>query len=419
MNKMLQVCVNSLMSQVEDLNRQDICIICADHPIEYWSMGICSHSCCWKCSVRLRALFQMKTCPICKTMLPMVLITRKRYSAQQLQSIFQNQESYDCDISMGILFEDQNSRRMIAQALKLACPIQECTSHFTSRLNMPIHMNKAHGLFICDLCFQHKKNFISEIELFPTLDNVYKHRDAPRNGHPQCGFCHTFFYSNEELYDHCRHDHELCHICQSTGKHHQYFKNYQALEKHFNLDHFACKEKECTEKKFVVFLSELDLKAHMIECHGSKRGQRSNQKQSMTIDLLSGRMEIKSSSIPKSVPTNRNQIQTGELYFRDDSYTQTLLESSQFPSLEGTGPSQPLQPSKPAFTSIIKDPTARYSNIKSSNTIDKEDDFPALTTNQQITKHSKKEPKNTSIDDLIQTKKNQKGKIVLFRYGMG
>ena len=39
------------------------------------------------------------------------------------------------------------------------------------------------------------------------------------------------------------------------------------LEVHFRKDHFLCPDRECMEKKFVVFDSELDIKAHQLEVH--------------------------------------------------------------------------------------------------------------------------------------------------------
>lgn len=43
--------------------------------------------------------------------------------------------------------------------------------------------------------------------------------------------------------------------------------NYNALEEHFRDGHFLCIDRECLEKKFVVFESEMDLKAHQLSEH--------------------------------------------------------------------------------------------------------------------------------------------------------
>lgn len=134
--------------------------------------------------------------------------------------------------------------------------------------------------YLCsDLCTRNKKVFTHEHELF-TVNQLRKHEkhgdDNPGaidqsgfKGHPECGFCKQRFYGDDELYVHCREKHERCHICdrQSGGRSQQYYLNYEALEEHFRKDHFLCYDKECLEKKFVVFDSQLDLKAHQLEAH--------------------------------------------------------------------------------------------------------------------------------------------------------
>ena len=132
---------------------------------------------------------------------------------------------------------------------------------------------------ISDLCTRHKKVFTHEHELF-TKEQLRKHErfgdDNPGavdqsgfRGHPECGFCRQRFYSDDELYVHCRNKHERCHICESQaqGRQQQYYLDYDALEEHFRKDHFLCTDKECLEKKFVVFGSAMDLKAHQLEVH--------------------------------------------------------------------------------------------------------------------------------------------------------
>ena len=132
---------------------------------------------------------------------------------------------------------------------------------------------------MCDLCTRNKKVFTHEHELF-TQQDLRKHEkfgdDNPGavdqsgfKGHPECGFCSRRFYGDDELYVHCRDAHEKCHICerQQTGGRPQYYLDYNTLEKHFAKDHFLCMEQECLDKKFVVFSSQMDLKAHQLESH--------------------------------------------------------------------------------------------------------------------------------------------------------
>lgn len=131
-----------------------------------------------------------------------------------------------------------------------------------------------------DLCTRNKKSFTHEHELF-TYAELRKHQkfgdDNPGavdqsgfKGHPECGFCRQRFYGDDELYAHCRDKHERCHICDRRNENPArppYFVNYDSLEDHFRQDHFLCPDRECLEKKFVVFDSEMDLKAHQIEVH--------------------------------------------------------------------------------------------------------------------------------------------------------
>ncbi|KAH9484495.1 E3 ubiquitin-protein ligase hel2 [Psilocybe cubensis] len=52
------------------------------------------------------------------------------------------------------------------------------------------------------------------------------------------------------------------------------FLNYETLERHFNTAHFACTQTDCLARKFVVFNTALDLKAHMVEAHGGEMSAR-------------------------------------------------------------------------------------------------------------------------------------------------
>ncbi len=146
---------------------------------------------------------------------------------------------------------------------------------------------------MCDLCTRNKKVFTHEHELF-TDRELEKHMrrgdDKPGaadqtgfKGHPLCGFCGERFYDDDKLYEHCRMKHERCFICdrRDSRKPH-YFVDYNALEAHFKKDHFLCNDRECMEKKFVVFESNLDLQAHNLAEHA---GGKTVGRDARTVDM--------------------------------------------------------------------------------------------------------------------------------------
>ena len=85
-----------------------------------------------------------------------------------------------------------------------------------------------------DLCTRYKKIFTHEHSLYTqaTLQRHYKSGDPDDpsfKGHPECGFCKISFYGDDELYSHCREQHEQCFLCQRAGIRNQYYVNYDSL----------------------------------------------------------------------------------------------------------------------------------------------------------------------------------------------
>ena len=163
--------------------------------------------------------------------------------------------------------------------LRYNCPDLTCDIACWGWPDLHRHVKNVHHKVLCDLCTRNKKVFTHEHELF-TIQELRKHEkfgdDNPGavdqsgfKGHPECGFCRERFYGDDELYSHCRDKHEKCHICdrRNNGREQQYYVNYDSLERHFRMDHFLCADQDCLDKKFVVFESEMDLKAHQLETH--------------------------------------------------------------------------------------------------------------------------------------------------------
>ncbi|XP_041994402.1 E3 ubiquitin-protein ligase ZNF598-like isoform X2 [Salvia splendens] len=143
---------------------------------------------------------------------------------------------------------------------------------------------------MCSLCLEGRKVFVCEQKLYTrsqlsqhisTGDSEVDGTESERggfSGHPPCEFCQTPFYGDNELYTHMETEHYTCHICrrQHPGEY-EYYGNYDNLEIHFRRDHFLCEDESCLAKKFVVFISESEIKRHNTIEHGGRmsRSQRS------------------------------------------------------------------------------------------------------------------------------------------------
>lgn len=262
-------------SAIADDADVEVCFICAS-PVSHNSVAPCNHRTCHICALRLRALYKTKACAHCRTEAPNVIFTdeaEKRYEEYGAKDFFQT------DGNLGISYEKQEIFEDTVLLLRYNCPDENCDVACMGWPDLHRHVRSVHHKVMCDLCTRNKKVFTHEHELF-THQELKRHEkfgdDNPGavdqsgfKGHPECGFCRQRFYGDDELYAHCRDRHERCHLCdrRTGGQNPQYFQNYEALEQHFNKEHFPCIDSECLEKKFVVFDSEMDLKAHQLESH--------------------------------------------------------------------------------------------------------------------------------------------------------
>ncbi|KAJ9054205.1 hypothetical protein DSO57_1017168 [Entomophthora muscae] len=206
------------------------------------------------------------------------------------------------DPKLDIFFDTPGAQNSTADLLKFNCPYEGCK--FVSKegyLVLKAHASSEHNKNFCDLCVTHKRVFYCEHLLYsrdelqlhikrgsPIGKKSIKKKDDGFRGHPYCAFCKERFYDSDALFEHCRKNHEECFLCkrENPADRSQY-QNYQALENHFSLDHYLCKEKECLDKRFIVFSSEIDLQAHTAEEHSDKLAgfQRVRQKQARQINF--------------------------------------------------------------------------------------------------------------------------------------
>ncbi|KAK4172724.1 putative zinc finger protein [Triangularia setosa] len=257
----------------------ETCFICAN-PITHFSVAPCNHTTCHICSLRLRALYKSKDCPHCRTSSPYVIFTddgTKRFED------YTNQDITSTDDNIGIKYAGEEIVGDTILLLRFNCPDAECDFAGLGWQDLHQHVRHVHHMKMCDLCTRNKKVFTHEHELFADkqLTEHMRHGDDKPGaadqtgfrGHPLCGFCGARFYDSDKLYEHCRNKHERCFLCdRRDSRQPHYFLDYDALEQHFKKDHFLCNDRECLEKKFVVFESEMDLKAHQLSEHGGSVG---------------------------------------------------------------------------------------------------------------------------------------------------
>ncbi|CAJ2500814.1 Uu.00g036670.m01.CDS01 [Anthostomella pinea] len=252
----------------------EVCFICAS-PVVHQSVAPCNHRTCHICALRMRALYKNKECAHCRTAAPFVMFTddaTKRYQD------YSDQDVTSTDDNIGIRYTNEDIVGDTVLLLRYNCPDTSCDFAGLGWPDLHRHVRSAHHKKMCDLCMRNKKVFTHEHELFTDkeLEKHMRHGDDQPGavdqtgfrGHPLCAFCGQRFYDDDKLYEHCRSKHERCFICdREDPRQPHYYRDYNALEEHFKNDHFLCIDRECLEKKFVVFGSEMDLKAHQLSEH--------------------------------------------------------------------------------------------------------------------------------------------------------
>lgn len=289
-----------------DTQNNETCSVCAEFEPKFWSISPCGHKICWICSLRLRALYNSKLCPICKTQNDFIFICKK---AEDGEGFEKKLKSFAQNTNFSIYYENEVVKAACENLLQLQCPFNNlmsskstsvsasassarvpvsaaCTKHFKSKIELRKHIQNSHELLTCEICLEHKKCFSVELALY-NRTSLQKHQREVN--HPRCQVCDLIFYSEDELNEHCRDAHELCHICQRSGRPGRYFLNYSRLEEHFGKEHFLCPEPLCRELKFIVFENELEYKAHQAEVHlAHQKLQRSQQRQLQRLNINFG-----------------------------------------------------------------------------------------------------------------------------------
>ncbi|KAI0842715.1 hypothetical protein F5Y06DRAFT_255842 [Hypoxylon sp. FL0890] len=254
----------------------EVCFICAS-PVVHQSVTPCNHRTCHICALRMRALYKNKECAHCRTLASFVIFTDdtvKRYQD------YSDADVTSADDNIGIRYTNEDIVGDTVLLLRYNCPDISCDFAGLGWPDLHRHVRSVHHKKMCDLCTRNKKVFTHEHELFTDKEletHMRRGDDHPGavdqtgfKGHPLCAFCGQRFYDDDKLYEHCRSKHERCFLCdRQDPRQPHYYRDYNALEEHFKKDHFLCLDRECLEKKFVVFESEMDLKAHQLSEHGN------------------------------------------------------------------------------------------------------------------------------------------------------
>ena len=240
-------------------DEDDVCPLCTD-VMTVGAVGPCNHLVCHVCALRLRK-FGKNNCGICRTPMPKITLSTDVNAKYSTRGEFPlKQYNVTCTTRAAL--------QAAGNVLKLSCRVCNETG-FRDERALKRHVKTKHALNYCELCLHNVDHFIStEQKLFSDGD-LSAHE---KSEHRHCGFCDTYFFSNDVLLEHLRHQHEQCTVCESEGKPFVYFANYAELEAHYSTDHFLCTDESCrdqsTNKLYRVFPTEFGLHAHQAEHHG-------------------------------------------------------------------------------------------------------------------------------------------------------
>jgi hypothetical protein len=245
-----------------------------------------------------------KRCPICKASNEEIIIDADADPNIDVHKTFHDYEKWGNDIGpnytfrqdVGMFFPILYYNTKVLPIFALSCNVPRCRfMNDSSESNSPgtlkalmNHLASAHNppLQLCELCIEHKRDFISRLPRFTANQlkehNKYGDMGAGRKatgsgrankGHPMCQFCQPKrFYDLTELHKHLHKEHFECFVCKKLGKPLQFFKDCDKLNLHFDREHYLCRFPECLAARFVVFSNDIDLKAYERDVHGLNSG---------------------------------------------------------------------------------------------------------------------------------------------------
>lgn len=233
------------------------CVICTEDNIKFAAVGLCEHSICSLCSMRIRVKSNDKSCPLCKQAMDIVVVYstvskgNHSFESYGLSDLDSPAPGLDIDHRAGMIYADCRKHYVEMDNLRsIVCPLKKCNERFPTDKNLIKHLSAVHpGHVLCKLCLQHRPLFISEQNLM-TIGELKKHMSAlpgaltgaggdKTAGHPLCLFCDEYFYDSSALYIHMKQEHQTCHLCPAEYQH-RFYPSMEELKTHFRDDHFVC-----------------------------------------------------------------------------------------------------------------------------------------------------------------------------------
>ena len=240
------------------------CSVCCEFTPSFF-IGVCNHrDLCLRCGLRLRLLLNDPKCPICKTPLPQIVVSRDKdrpFEDLRARELVEGPQR--------VWFEDRAEREVAERLTGVQCWLKGCEEvRISTRNGLKKHMESSHRLRFCEICLKSRVVFLSEQRLFSAKD-LEKHIFAGDEGgpcHPQCLFCKSRYFSEQELKHHLHEEHFACGICEESCKW-LFYADYEKLQRHFIKAHYFCQELVCLQHQFVVFRSYVEFHYHRIACH--------------------------------------------------------------------------------------------------------------------------------------------------------
>lgn len=255
------------------------CIICAEPFSEHRiaTIGSCDHTgMCSICIYRMRSLGKDVNCPMCKTKNEHVICCEvDQGKVPPLFGTFTiwgetcSPGHYSYDHKSQMFFPTEYYKKVIEPLWVKHCPVCSTTKRDMKTLKM--HLQTTHSLMMCWLCLEHKQCFPCEQTIYTQAEyerHLHHGDNDGSEGHPNCEFCKKRYYDKYMLFFHLQKDHYTCHVCEkSLGVKYRYYEDYSSLSEHFRKKHYICEHPSCLEQKFVVFVDEISLLAHMRDVH--------------------------------------------------------------------------------------------------------------------------------------------------------